>query len=78
MEITVQTDPVLIIRRRSRRVWCQKSGREVNAIAVQEATSLAGAGQLALPADPESEAWHLCAGNDGQTLICLESLLKAG
>jgi hypothetical protein len=50
----------------------------VDAIAVQEATSLSAAGQLSLPANAGSEAWHVCAGNDGETLICLHSLLKAG
>jgi len=79
MEITVQKDRLLIIRRRqSRRVWCQKCRREVDVIAVQEAASFAGAEQLALPGNLESEAWHVCAGKDGETLICLESLLKAG
>jgi hypothetical protein len=77
-EITVQTDRILIIRRRrSRRAWCQQCGREVDAIAAQEATSLAGSEQLVLPGDPGSEAWHVCAGNDGEPLICLDSLLKS-
>jgi hypothetical protein len=77
-EITVQTDQIVIIRRRrSRRVWCQQCGREVDAVAVHEATSFAGAEQLALPGNPES-AWHVCIGDDGETLICLDSLLKAG
>lgn len=77
-EITVQTDRILIIRRRQfRRVWCQQCGREVEAITVQEAGNLAGGVErLALPGNPESEAWHVCAGGDGETLICLESLLK--
>jgi len=78
-EITVQTDRVLIIRRRrSRRAWCQQCGREVDAIGMQEATSLGGSEQLTLPGNPESERWHVCAGSDGETLICLDSLLKAG
>jgi len=79
MEITVQTDRILIIRRRQRRrAWCQQCGREVDAIVMQEATSLAGSAQLALPGNSESEAWHVCAGKGGEQLICLESLLKAG
>jgi len=79
MEVTVQTERILIIRRRrSRKVWCQQCGREVDAVAMQEATSLASSEQLALPGNPLSEAWHVCEGRDGETLICLESLLKAG
>jgi hypothetical protein len=78
IEMTVRTDRIVIIRRRlSRRVWCQQCGREVDAVAVHEATSLTGAEQLALPGNSES-AWHVCIGNDGETLICLDSLLKTG
>ncbi len=79
MEITVQTDRVLIIRRRqSRRVWCHQCGREVDAVGLQEAGELTGVPQLALPGNAASGAWHVCAGKDGEPVICLESLLKTG
>jgi hypothetical protein len=77
-EITVQTDRIVLIRRRFRRVWCQQCGREVEAIAMGDATNLAGGKQLTLPGDAESGEWHVCVSNDGETLVCLESLLKAG
>jgi hypothetical protein len=78
IEMTVQTDQLLIIRRRRKQVWCQQCGREVDAVSLQEAGKLAGATQPVLPANAESEAWHICTGNDGEQLVCLKSLLKAG
>jgi hypothetical protein len=78
-EITVQTDRVVIIRRRrSQRVWCQQCGCEVEAVSLSEAGSLAGEGRPVLPSNAESKTWHICMGNDGEQLICLESLLKSG
>ena len=79
MEITIQTDQVLVIRRRRwRRVWCQQCGREVNAVSLQEAGSLASVAQPVLPGNAESEAWHVCSGEDGEQLICLDSLNSIG
>jgi hypothetical protein len=78
-EITIQTDRLVLIRgRRSRRVWCASCGHEVNAIAMREVTPVAGRDQLVLPGNTESEAWHVCIANDGETLICLDSLSKTG
>lgn len=76
-EITIETDRVLIIRRKSRRVWCQQCGREVDSVGLQEAGRLSGPRQLALPGNVESEAWHVCAGGNSELVICLESLLKS-
>jgi len=78
IEMTVQTDRLMIIRRRSRRVWCQQCRREVNAVSWQEAESLAGTAQPHLPRDAQLEAWHVCTGEDGEQFVCLQSLLKTG
>lgn len=79
IEMTVQTDRVLIIRQRQwRRVWCQQCGCEVDAVSVSEAKGLVGTAQALLPGDAESQAWHVCTGKDGEQFICLQSLLKAG
>lgn len=76
-EITIETDRVLIIRRRRwRRVWCQQCGRDVDAIGLQEVRSVAGGTLARLPGNAESEAWHVCTGQDGEPVFCLESLLK--
>ena len=77
MEVTVQTDQLLVIRRRrSGRVWCETCGREVETLDPQEAGKLAAASQPLLAGKAGPEAWHMCVGHDGQPLICLESLLK--
>jgi hypothetical protein len=79
MEITIQTDRLVIIRRRrSGQVWCPTCGHPVEVVDLQEAERLAGTAQPALPANVGHQAWHVCAGENGETLICLESLLKTG
>jgi hypothetical protein len=78
IEMTVQSERVLIIRRRSNRVWCRQCGRQVDAVIFEEAGALAGAAQLALPGNGESAPWHLCTDEQGVQLVCLESMLKAG
>jgi len=35
-----------------------------------------GMPQLAPPDNSAAERWHVCTGNDGESLICLVSLLK--
>lgn len=78
-EITIETDRVVVIRqRRSRRVWCQQCGREVNGVSFQEAGELNCLPQLALPDNPASAAWHVCVRENGEPVICLDSLLKTG
>ena len=75
LEVTVQTERILIIRRqRLRRVWCQHCRREVDAISPQEAASLAGGERHALSGNIGSDDWHFCEGANGEPLVCLESL----
>lgn len=77
MEITVQTDRLLIIHRRQLwRGWCEKCGREVEMVGVRDALAIAGGMQRRLGRD--SHGWHVCEGADGQQLICLESVLGSG
>ena len=78
-EITVETDRVLIIRRRrSIRAWCQECGCEVDMVGLVEAQALVGmAGQALLDYAP-ARGWHVSEGQGKARLFCLESLLKAG
>ncbi len=77
IEITVQTDRLLIVRRRrSAQVWCEMCGREVDVVGFQEAGALAGNLQM-LQAGAGLYGWHLCPAQDGALHICLESLLKS-
>ncbi len=77
-EITVETDRVLIIRRRrSIRAWCPKCGCEVDLVDEVEAEALTG-----IPGDTfrnraEACGWHVSEDQDGSRLVCLQSLFKS-
>jgi hypothetical protein len=77
-EITVETDNVLIIRRRrSIRGWCAECGCEVNMVGLAEAEAVARMTAEALRDRAQARGWHLSAGRDGNKLVCLESLLRS-
>jgi hypothetical protein len=77
-EITIETDQVLIIRRRcSTQVWCQECGREADMVALAEAGVLTGMSAQALRDCSQARGWHIAQGPDGVGLICLQSLLKS-
>jgi hypothetical protein len=77
-EITVETDRILIIRRRRViRGWCQECGAEVDLVTLQDAGAIAKMSLAALQDRPQAQALHFCQGLDGAPLICLESLLKS-
>jgi hypothetical protein len=76
-EITVQTDRILILRRRrSRRLWCEKCGREVDVVSFDGWGSLAGSPHPMLATGTLPDRWHICF-NDGEQWVCLESLLSS-
>jgi hypothetical protein len=76
--ITVETELVMTVRRRrSLRVWCRECGAVVDTIGLEEAAALAGTKPATLTDQAGAEGWHLCEGRDGETLICLESVLRA-
>jgi hypothetical protein len=92
-EITIETDRVLIIRgqrsnperstqERSNRVWCEKCGRDVDTVGLQDVRELTAASHPTLPGSAELEGWHVCAGQDAagqdaEPRVCLDSLLKS-
>lgn len=77
-EITVETDQIVIIRRRRyRRVWCAECRCEVEMLSVVEAEALTGMTQP-MPADSAgARGWHVVRSKDKTPLICLESLRKS-
>jgi len=78
IEITIETERVLIIRRRrSTRAWCQACGREVDMVGLAEVEAITGAVQPMLQDSDEARGWHLAEGQGGTLLICLESLRKS-
>lgn len=76
--ITVETDRVVIVRRRrSTRVWCWDCSAEVDMVGLEEAGRLIGTTPQTLRDGPGADRWHLAEGQDGAPLVCLESLLKS-
>jgi hypothetical protein len=77
-EVTVETDRVLIIRRRhSTRVWCGECAREVDMVGLADASVLTGITQQGMRHGAQARKWHFSEGQDGTPLICLESLLQS-
>jgi hypothetical protein len=76
MEVTVETDQVLIIRRRrSTRGWCQECGREVEIVSLEDAAAIAGiSGPLLY--DGLARPWHF--SDREEKWVCLHSLLAPG
>ena len=84
MEITVETDQILVIcRSQATRGWCAECGREVEMVTLDEAGALSGGDaqtpkpQAMLPGRGDGRGWHWSQAADGTPLICLESLLRA-
>ena len=76
-KITIESDSLLILRGRSSlRAWCPDCGSEVEMI------PLDGVGVISNLALPEVEAWiqsedlHHTMAAAGDSLICLNSMLK--
>jgi len=78
IQITIQTDQVVTIRRRGCiRRWCPECGSDVDVVDILQAEALAGAAQPKLRDCAEDARWHSVEGSDGAPLVCLESVLKS-
>jgi len=78
IEITVETDRTVIIRRRrSIRAWCPECGCEVDMVGREQVEVLTGMSGRVLRDSALAQGWHVAENQDGTLLICLESLLKA-
>ena len=76
-QITIETDQVLIIRRRGCvRHWCPDCGREKDMVSLSQAAALTGVAQLLLRDCAHAEKWHLTDAAGESPLICLDSLLN--
>ena len=77
-EITIETERVLIIRRRQpTRGWCQDCGCEVDMVGAAEAQALTGIAQPLLRDCAQARMWHFREGAEETTLVCLESILRS-
>jgi len=76
MEVTVETNQVLIIRRRrSTRGWCEECGREMEIVSLEDAAAIAGISGPLLH-DGVAQRWHF--SDREEQWVCLESLLSPG
>lgn len=75
-EITVETDRVFVIRRRSGSVlaWCAECAALVKMITPDEAAALAGISSRTIYHWIESEQIHFTETAGGQMLVCFNSL----
>jgi len=77
-EITIETDRVLIIRRRRTvRAWCQECGGEVEMVSLGEAEALTEVSGREFCESAQAHSWHLSESQEGTCLVCLESLRKS-
>jgi hypothetical protein len=75
-EITVQTDRILVIRRRRPiRAWCHECGCLTDMLTMEEVASVMSSGSP-LSLDVQRSC-HLSEAEDGTGLVCLDSFLKS-
>lgn len=76
-EITVETERLLVIRRRYRAVeaWCDACSETVVMVRPDQAAAVTGRSLRALFGDIEAGSLHFVEQGDGLLLICLSSLL---
>ena len=78
-EITVETERLLIIRRRYQAVeeWCPDCERLVLMIRPDQAAALSGRTLRAIFADIEKGLLHFLESPDGMVLVCLNTILDS-
>jgi hypothetical protein len=78
MEIRIETDRVLTIRRRRGvlQAWCQECGEQRDMICPEEAAGRAGVSLRAIYRRVEAKSLHFIETPDGLVFICLDSLTR--
>jgi hypothetical protein len=72
MEVTVETDQILIIRtRRFAHAWCRQCAREVEVVRLEDAAAIAGINSPLLQGGM-AQSWHF--SDSEERWVCLESL----
>ena len=77
VEITVETDEVLVVSRRTRRaapVWCDGCGAEVEMVAPEVAARLSDVSARTVYGWVEAGRLHFAETPDRALLVCLNSL----
>lgn len=76
LEITLETDEVLVVRRRKRlsQSWCAQCGEVTGNLTLGEATAIAHIGLEGLLSYVSADKVHVSESSD-TSLVCLKSLL---
>lgn len=75
-KITIETDSLLIVRGRTAlRAWCQQCGTETEQIPLEDVGVISNLPVREVEEWIESQDLHRSQTRDGETLICLKSLL---
>ena len=75
--VTVETEQVVIIRRRRiTRSWCSQCGDESEFIPVEAVSQMLGGGPGQGKLLPPGDGFHLHKIEDGSVLVCVKSLPK--
>ena len=79
-QVTVETERVLVIRRRYRAIeaGCEECGETVVMVRPDQAAAVSGHSLRAIFGAIEATELHFMEQPDGMLLICLNSLLKQG
>jgi hypothetical protein len=76
-EITVETETIVCLRRRSRAAltrWCPQCAAEVKLVTPEEAAAQSGLSLRAIYRKVEADRLHFSETADGRLFICLNSL----
>ena len=75
MEITVETDRVMLVNsRKSPVIWCEACAASVRMLTVDEAAALAGASSRSVYRRVEAGQLHFAETVEGRLFICSNSL----
>jgi len=77
IEITVETDQILVIRRRPAPAWCRECAAQIETLTAEEAASVAGVSLPTIYRMAEEGQIHSSETEDGRLRICLNSLLDS-
>jgi hypothetical protein len=79
-EIIVETDRIILVRRRRREksfaLWCAACGAESLMLTVEEAATMLGASAMSVFRLAEAGQLHWTETQEGSLLICRASLLQ--
>ncbi len=75
IEITVETEQLLVLRRRRATALCAQCASPVELLTAEEAATAAGVSLSSIQRSAEEQRLHFSETAEGRLLVCLNSLL---